>query len=128
MKVNISIDDVTLTLTPSEYIAVYSAIKRHSSLSVVAKKIHQKLPRHFEQALNSLAETSDIKDLKKLNERFLGGGALTDDELDTLLSFYRDLEEKLSLFGAPYLLVWRDVFDKKKCLEEFKIARKLWLK
>lgn len=57
--------------------------------------------------------------LKKIND----GDGITDEELDTALEFFSDLEPKLKLMGAHFHHAWFDVFMTLQRLEGFKRAR-----
>lgn len=65
-----------------------------------------------------------MKVSSELIEKFNQGDPISDDELNALIIFYTDLEQKLSLFGKEYHLVWKDVYMDLIRLNGYKDARK----
>lgn len=50
-------------------------------------------------------------------------GILSDDQLETALAHYRELEKNLECHGEIYRLVWRDVRRRLRELESYKKLR-----
>jgi len=65
----------------------------------------------------------DKKKFKEMLDRFLIGDPINDEELETLLTFYTDLSEKLEILGERFHFAWFDAYGKKERLESFKRAR-----
>ena len=63
------------------------------------------------------------KQLTQINDKFILGDAITDEELKELLNFYEDLEKKIKLLGPTFHFCWREILDRKIRLESYKIAR-----
>lgn len=57
------------------------------------------------------------------HKRFKIGDPISDEELDWLLSHYTILEMHLFVQGERYHFAWRDAYDQKERLENFKKAR-----
>ena len=62
-------------------------------------------------------------ELKEYNERFKNGEGIEDEELEALLEFYKDLEEKLSLLGPEFDLAKNEVRQRLRVLQSFSYHR-----
>ena len=73
---------------------------------------------------NPVLTTKQLKDMisKEIIEA-VEVGILSDDQLETALAHYRELEKNLKCHGEIYTLVWRDVFRKLRELESYKKLR-----
>ena len=66
-------------------------------------------------------------DVKDTLIRYHKGSAITDDELITLWSLYKNVVDGLEVFGALYALVANDARRNQLSLESFAMARNLKL-
>jgi hypothetical protein len=60
---------------------------------------------------------------KELLAKIENGDGLTDEELETALGFYTDLEGKLRLLGPKFHLAWVEVLRTQQALASFKFHR-----
>ena len=61
--------------------------------------------------------------LEELNQKFLDGDGISDEELDKLLELYSATTEALSILGAHFHLSWRESYSRLLSLEAYKQAR-----
>ena len=61
---------------------------------------------------------------KELNQKFVDGDPLTDDELGRILLIYKYLSESLEFLDPPFKLFKGEIYRRYEILKGFKEARR----